>query len=60
MKIDKKHAGLLTLFDHLRRKRNLSLYDDSGFVSSHDAEEAVQVAHDYLGVIRADINARKS
>jgi hypothetical protein len=58
-RIDKKHAALLTLFDRLRRKRNISLYDDSGFVSYYDAEEALRAAHDYLGVIRADINARK-
>ena len=32
-RIDKKHSGLLTLFDRLRRKRNLALYDDTGFVS---------------------------
>jgi uncharacterized protein (UPF0332 family) len=58
-RIDRKHAGLLTLFDRLRRKRNMSLYDDSGFVSYHDAEEALQAARDYLQVIRADIKARK-
>jgi len=37
----------------------MTLYDDSGFVSYHDAEEAVRAARDYLAVIRADINARK-
>ena len=58
--IDKKYAGLLTVFDRLRRKRNLALYDDTGFVSHHDAEQALESAHDYLGVIRADIAARKS
>jgi uncharacterized protein (UPF0332 family) len=58
-RIDKKHASLLTLFDRLRRKRNMALYDDSGFVSYHDAEEALQAARDYLAVIRTDINARK-
>jgi uncharacterized protein (UPF0332 family) len=34
-RIDKKHAGLVTVFDRLRRKRNLALYDDTGFVSHH-------------------------
>jgi hypothetical protein len=58
-RIDKKHANLLTLFDRLRRKRNMALYDDSGFVSYHDAEEALQAARNFLGVIRADINTRK-
>ncbi len=58
-RVDKKHAGLLTVLDRLRRKRNLVLYDDTGFVSHHDAEEALEAAREYLGVIRADIAARK-
>jgi uncharacterized protein (UPF0332 family) len=58
--MDKKHAGLLTVFDRLRRKRNMALYDDTGFVSRHDAEQALEAARDYLGVIRAEIAARKS
>lgn len=55
-RIDKKHSGLLTMFDRLRRKRNQALYHDTGFVSQHDAAEA---AGEYLKVIRADIAARK-
>jgi hypothetical protein len=56
-RIDKKHSGLLTLFDRLRRKRNLALYDDTGFVSHRDAEEALKAAGDYLNIMRADIAA---
>src|ERR1700678_27420 len=58
-RIDKKHAGLLATFDRLRRKRNIALYDDRGFVSQHDAQQALQAASDYLAVVRADIIARK-
>jgi hypothetical protein len=58
-RIDKKHAGLLVVFDRLRRKRNTALYDDTGFVSRHDAEHALESAGGYLNVIRADIAARK-
>jgi uncharacterized protein (UPF0332 family) len=58
-RIDKKHAGLLTMFDRLRRKRNLALYDDTGFVSHHDAEEALKAAGEYLNLMRADIASRK-
>jgi uncharacterized protein (UPF0332 family) len=58
-RIDKKHAGLLTIFDRLRRKRNMALYDDTGFVSRHDADQALDTARCYLDVIRADIAARK-
>ena len=43
----------------LRRKRNTALYVDTGFVSHHDAEQALESADDYLNVIRADIVARK-
>jgi uncharacterized protein (UPF0332 family) len=59
-RIDKKHSGLLTVFDRLRRKRNMALYDDTGFVSKHDAEQALEVAREYLGIIRTDSANRKS
>jgi hypothetical protein len=58
-RIGKRHAGLISVFDRLRRKRNLALYDDRGFVSHHDAKQALQAASDYLAVVRADIIARK-
>jgi uncharacterized protein (UPF0332 family) len=58
-RIDKKHASLLTVFDRLRRKRNLALYDDAGFVSQHEAKQAVETAVLYLDVVRADIAARR-
>jgi uncharacterized protein (UPF0332 family) len=58
-RIDKKHSALLTVLDRLRRKRNLALYDDTGFVSRHDAEQAVESARQYLDVIRADIAGRR-
>jgi uncharacterized protein (UPF0332 family) len=58
-RIDKRHFGLLTVFDRLRRKRNMALYDDTGFVSHHDAQQAIESARDFVGVIRADITLRK-
>jgi len=58
-RIDKKHGGWRTLFDRLRRKRKVALYDDTGFVSQQDAEEALKAARDCLGIIRADIASRK-
>src|ERR1700739_300727 len=58
-RIDKKHARLLTVFDRFGRKRNMALYDDTVFVSHHEAEQALEAARDYLGVIRADIAARQ-
>lgn len=59
-RIDKKHAGLITLFDRFRRKRNMTLYDDEGFVSHQDAQQAIGTAREYIAVIRTDIAARKS
>ncbi len=56
---DKRHARLLTVFDRLRRKRNTALYDDTGFVSQRDAEEAIATARKYLDVIHGDIAGRK-
>ena len=58
-RIDKKHSGLLTVFDRLRRKRNTALYDDTGFVSHHDAEEALESARNFISVVRTDIASRK-
>jgi uncharacterized protein (UPF0332 family) len=58
-RLDKKHAPLLTVFDQLRRKRNLALYDDTGFISHHDAEEAIASAHRYLEILRIDLESRK-
>jgi uncharacterized protein (UPF0332 family) len=58
-RIDKKYASLMIVFDRLRRKRNMALYDDTGFVSRRDAEQALESADEYLEVIRADIAARK-
>jgi uncharacterized protein (UPF0332 family) len=57
--IDKKHAGLISVFDRLRRMRNMALYDDTGFVSRHDAEHAVESAREYISLIRKDIENRK-
>jgi hypothetical protein len=59
VRIDKKHSSLLTMFDQLRRKRNMALYDDSGFVSRHDAEQALRSARQLIEVIRLDVNSRK-
>src|ERR1700683_231739 len=33
-RIDKKHSGLVSAFDRLRRKRNLAVYDDSQVLRS--------------------------
>jgi len=59
VRMDREHAGLLAVFDRLRRKRNMVLYDDTGFVSHRDAEQAFEAARDYLLIIRKDVASRK-
>jgi ADP-ribose pyrophosphatase YjhB (NUDIX family) len=56
--IDGKHAALLTIADRLRRKRNMVLYDEAGFVSRQDAEHALEAAREYLTVIRQQVGSR--
>ncbi|MGB7025411.1 MAG: hypothetical protein WBD73_16595 [Candidatus Acidiferrales bacterium] len=58
-RIDKKHIGLLAVFDRLRRKQNTALYDDIDFVSHHDAKQALETTRECVKVIRTDIVARK-
>ena len=58
-RIDKKHVALLIVFDRLPRKRNMALYEDTGFVSKHDAEQALNPRATICGVIRSDTAARK-
>jgi uncharacterized protein (UPF0332 family) len=58
-RIAREHIGLLDVFDRLRRKRNMVLYDDTGFVSRRDAEQALEAAGDYLLIIRTDVASRK-
>ncbi len=58
-RIDPKHAGWLTVLDRLRRKRNMALYDDAGFVSHHEAVEALASALHFIEVIRTNVAARK-
>lgn len=58
-RVSKKYMSLLVMFDRLRRKRNMALYDDTGFISRQDAEQALESARQLIGVIRADVNSRK-
>jgi translation elongation factor EF-Tu-like GTPase len=57
--LGKKHAGLVAVFDRMRRQRNLALYDTTGFISRTDAEEALKAARQYLTVIRTTLEKKK-
>ncbi len=50
--------GLVALFNRMRRKRNQALYDVSGIISRQEAEQALETAEKYLGVIREKIQER--
>src|SRR5260370_2237162 len=49
-RIDKKHSALLTVFDRLRRKRNLALYDDMGFLPPHDPHHPLSPPPTHLNI----------
>jgi uncharacterized protein (UPF0332 family) len=50
-------AGMFSLFDRMRRKRNDAFYDIA-IVSETDAREAVATAEQYLQLVSADIQTR--
>jgi uncharacterized protein (UPF0332 family) len=50
-------AGMFSLFDRMRRKRNDAFYDIS-IVSETEAKEAVATAEQYLQLVAADIQDR--
>ena len=54
-----QHAGLIAIFDRMRRRRNLALYDTTGFISRTDAEEALKAAREFLAAVRAEVERRK-
>jgi uncharacterized protein (UPF0332 family) len=58
-RVSATHAGLMAVFDQLRRKRNTVLYDDEGFVSREEAEQAIQSARRLIALVRSEVTARK-
>ena len=50
-------AGMFSLFDRMRRKRNDAFYDIA-IVSETEAKEAVATAEQYLQLVSADIQTR--
>jgi uncharacterized protein (UPF0332 family) len=52
-------AGMFSLFDRMRRKRNDAFYDIA-IVSETEAKEAVATAEQYLQLVAADIQDRDS
>ncbi len=56
----KEHLGeefetIIGMFDRMRRKRHQAIYDVGGFVSTGEAQQALETAAKYLGIIRDQI-----
>ncbi len=57
-RFDKQHQGLIAAFDRMRRKRNQALYDATGLITKHEAEQALEVAERFLAILRDDLQKR--
>jgi uncharacterized protein (UPF0332 family) len=49
------HRPVCMLFDRMRRKRNVCLYDVTGFISSQEASDSIGTAATLLTAIRTTI-----
>jgi uncharacterized protein (UPF0332 family) len=55
--LDPALGPLISLFDRMRRKRNIAFYDIA-IISEVEAEDAVRVAEDYIKAVAIDIQTR--
>jgi len=54
-KLGREFEGLMAMFSRMRRKRHQAIYDVAGFISSREAEQALETAKEYLAIIRGEI-----
>ena len=52
------HRGLMDLFDRMRRKRNQALYDATGLITKHEAEQAIVSAKTLIDILKAEIKKK--
>ncbi len=52
------HKKVIAMFDRMRRKRNQSIYDVTGFISEQEAQNALEAGEKYLAVVRQEIQKR--
>lgn len=50
-RLGKEYEKLIAMFDRMRRKRHQALYDVSGFISKQEAQNALEIAEQYLTII---------
>lgn len=56
--LGKEFKGLISMFNRMRRKRHESIYDVTGLISRHEAEQALKTAKTYLRIIRRKIEKK--
>jgi uncharacterized protein (UPF0332 family) len=49
---------IVMVFDRMRRKRHISVYDTAGSISKTEAETAIQTAKEILHIIKQQINKK--
>lgn len=59
-RLPKENQELIALFDRMRRKRHLAIYDVSGFISRQEAQNALETAGKYLAILREEIRKKLS
>lgn len=57
-RLGKEFRSLISMFNRMRRKRHETIYDVTGLISRHEAEEALKTAEKYLQAIRQEIQKR--
>lgn len=57
-RLGKEFRGLISMFNRMRRKRHEAIYDVTGLISKHEAEQALETAAKYLTAIRDEIQQR--
>lgn len=54
-RLGKEFSDQIAMFDRMRRKRHLALYDVTAFISRQEARQALETAEKYLAIIRGQI-----
>ena len=57
-RLGKSSQKLIAVFDRMRRKRHQALYDVTGFISTQEAKNALEIAEKYLAIIRKETQKR--
>jgi len=56
--VDEKYKDTVSYFDRIRKKRHRTIYDEIGLVSEKEAEEAIQLAKEFIATVKKWINEK--